>query len=147
MDMHINMSYCTPSGFRILVSNYLGINDHDLFPDIDELMTEVQATPAEIAEELMKSEDTDVALEGLIKFLERKKTESVEGETEVGGVGDNKWKVREEIDVDENVNVVDDHDHDQRKAKKNRILMRDQAGLRQARSTWFCGAEPVGRIL
>ncbi|KAK0573887.1 hypothetical protein LWI29_015038 [Acer saccharum] len=151
MDMHIHMSYCTPSGFRILVSNYLGINDHDLFPDIDELITEVQATPAEIAEELMKSEDSDVALEGLIKFLERKKTESVEGETEDGGGGDNKWKVREEIDVDENVNVVDDHDHDQRKAEKKRILMRGQAGLRQARSTWLCGepvcgAEPFGRI-
>ncbi|KAK0575096.1 hypothetical protein LWI29_033960 [Acer saccharum] len=129
MDMHIHMSYCTPSGFRILVSNYLRINDHDLFPDIDELITEVQATPAEIAEELMKSEDADIALEGLIKFLERKKTESVEGETEIG---DNKRKAREEIDVDENVNVVDDHDHDQRKAKKMRIPMRDQAGLRQA---------------
>ncbi|KAK3223608.1 hypothetical protein Dsin_010633 [Dipteronia sinensis] len=129
---------------RILVSNYLGINDHDLFPDMDELITEVQATPAEIAEELMKSEDTDIALEGLIKFLERKKTESVEGETEIG---DNKRKAREEIDVDENVNVVDDHDHDQWKAKKMRILMRDQAGLRQACSPWLCGAEPVGRTL
>ncbi|KAK2636740.1 hypothetical protein Ddye_031532 [Dipteronia dyeriana] len=144
MDMHIHMSYCTPSGFRILVSNYLGINDHDLFPDIDELITEVQATPAEIAEEMMKSEDTDVALEGLIKFLERKKTESVEDETEGGSGGDNKRKVREEIDEDANVNVADVHDHDLRKAKKKRILMRDQAGLRQAYSTWLCGAEPVG---
>ncbi|KAK0573322.1 hypothetical protein LWI29_006395 [Acer saccharum] len=127
MDKHIHMSYCTPSGFRILVSNYLGINDHDLFPDIDKLITEVQATPAEIAEELMKSEDANIALEGLIKFLERKKTESVEGVTEIG---DNKRKAKEEIDVDENVNVIDDHDHDQQKAKKKRILMRDQAGLK-----------------
>ncbi|KAK0575157.1 hypothetical protein LWI29_034690 [Acer saccharum] len=65
MDMHIHMSYCTPSGFRILVSNYLEINDHDLFPEIDELMTEVQVTPAEIAEELMKNEDANTALDGL----------------------------------------------------------------------------------
>ncbi|KAI9170279.1 hypothetical protein LWI28_025481 [Acer negundo] len=37
MDMHIHMTYCTPSGFRTLVSNYLGINNHDLFPEIDEV--------------------------------------------------------------------------------------------------------------
>ncbi|KAH7570470.1 hypothetical protein JRO89_XS05G0111100 [Xanthoceras sorbifolium] len=138
MDMHIHMSYCTPSGFRILVSNYLGINNHELFPRIDELMTEVQATPAEIAEELMKSEDVDIVLEGLIKLLQRKKTESIEGETEVG----DKRKAREEIEVNENINV---DDGDQWKAKKMRILMRDQADLRQASSVpWFCGAEPIG---
>lgn len=49
MDMHIHMSYCNPSGFRILVSNYLGINDHNLFPEIDELLTKVEVTPAKIA--------------------------------------------------------------------------------------------------
>lgn len=49
MDMHIHMSYCNPSGIRILVSNYLGINDHNLFPEIDELLTKVEVTPAKIA--------------------------------------------------------------------------------------------------
>lgn len=49
MDMHIHMSYCNPSGFMILVSNYLGINDHNLFPEIDELLTKVEVTPAKIA--------------------------------------------------------------------------------------------------
>ncbi|OVA14810.1 AAA+ ATPase domain [Macleaya cordata] len=39
MDMHINMSYCTPKGFRLLASNYLSIHDHhQLFGEIDELM-------------------------------------------------------------------------------------------------------------
>ncbi|OMO60448.1 ATPase, AAA-type, core [Corchorus capsularis] len=73
MDMHIHMSYCTPSGFRVLASNYLDITSHDLFHEIDQLLMEVEATPAEIAEELMKSEDVDIALEGLIKFLQNKK--------------------------------------------------------------------------
>ncbi|KAK6242253.1 hypothetical protein SCA6_007642 [Theobroma cacao] len=73
MDMHIHMSYCTPSGFRILASNYLGITSHNLFTRIDELMMEVEVTPAEVAEELMKSEYADIALEGLIKFLQNKK--------------------------------------------------------------------------
>ncbi|OMO60449.1 hypothetical protein CCACVL1_24140 [Corchorus capsularis] len=73
MDMHIHMSYCTPSGFRVLASNYLDITSHDLFHEIDQLLMEVEATPAELAEELMKSEDVDIALEGLIKFLQDKK--------------------------------------------------------------------------
>ncbi|KAK2636737.1 hypothetical protein Ddye_031529 [Dipteronia dyeriana] len=51
MDMHIHMSYCTPSGFSILVSNYLRINfndHHNLFPEFDELMTEVQRKKIEV---------------------------------------------------------------------------------------------------
>ncbi|OMO60452.1 ATPase, AAA-type, core [Corchorus capsularis] len=77
MDMHIHMLYCTPSGFRVLASNYLDITSHDLFHEIDQLLMEVEATPAELAEELMKSEDVDIALEGLIKFLQNKKLGSV----------------------------------------------------------------------
>lgn len=55
MDVHINMSYCRPSGFRILVSNYSGITSHNSFPEIDESITEVEVTPAAIAEELMRT--------------------------------------------------------------------------------------------
>ncbi|CAN4124170.1 unnamed protein product [Withania somnifera] len=40
MDMHINMSYCTPSGFKILASNYLGLKNHCKFVEIEELITE-----------------------------------------------------------------------------------------------------------
>ncbi|KAK8522575.1 hypothetical protein V6N13_115539 [Hibiscus sabdariffa] len=76
MDMHIHMTYCTPSGFRVLASNYLCITEHDLFDEIDELMMEVEVTPAQVAEEIMKSDDTDVALHGLLKFLRDKKSGS-----------------------------------------------------------------------
>ncbi|KAL5760130.1 hypothetical protein ACOSQ2_018968 [Xanthoceras sorbifolium] len=103
MDMHIHMSYCTPSGFRILVSNYLRISSHNLFPEIDKLLTEVQVTPAEIAEELMKNEDADIALEGLVKFLQRRKIEIVEGEAEVG---DKRKAMVETEDEDEDENTV-----------------------------------------
>ena len=74
MDMHIHMSYCTPYGFKTLASNYLGVSNHRLFTEIERLITEVEVTPAEIAEELMKSEEADVALEGLIAFLKRAKS-------------------------------------------------------------------------
>lgn len=75
MDMHIHMSYCTPCGFETLASNYLQIKDHHLFTKIKELIEEVEVTPAEVAEELMRRESTDKALEGLVEFLQRKKEE------------------------------------------------------------------------
>ncbi|XP_024032925.1 AAA-ATPase At5g17760 [Morus notabilis] len=79
MDMHIHMSYCTYHGFKLLASNYLGIHgSHMLFGEIEALMQEAEVTPAQVAEELMKSENTDVALEGLVKLLKRKKMEGDE---------------------------------------------------------------------
>lgn len=80
--MHIHMSYCTPSGFKILACNYLGLTDHSLFTEIEKLIMEVEVTPAEVAEELMKSEEADVALKGLVKYLHTKKTEHVKANTE-----------------------------------------------------------------
>ncbi|KAL7241218.1 hypothetical protein ACSBR2_006774 [Camellia fascicularis] len=87
MDMHIQMSYCTPCGFKFLASKYLGIKDHSMFTEIEKLVTEVEVTTAEIAEELMRSDKADKALGGLIKFLCTKKTEhdkaNAEGKKEV----------------------------------------------------------------
>ncbi|KAL6222363.1 hypothetical protein ACLB2K_005755 [Fragaria x ananassa] len=76
MDLHIHLSYCTPSGFRTLASNYLGIHESSprhLFGEIESLIESTEITPAAIAEELMKSDDADVVLEGLVKFLKEKK--------------------------------------------------------------------------
>ncbi|EEF47500.1 conserved hypothetical protein [Ricinus communis] len=85
MDMHIHMSYCSPSGFKILASNYLNIKNHCLFTEIEKLIEEVEVTPAEIAEELMKGDDVDAVLNGLQGFLQRKKVmkcEKTEAETQ-----------------------------------------------------------------
>lgn len=76
MDMHIHMSYCSYHGFKVLASNYLGISsDHHLFGEIEGLIEETQMTPAQVAEELMKSEDADAALEAFVNQLKRKKME------------------------------------------------------------------------
>ncbi|XP_059446894.1 AAA-ATPase At3g50940-like [Corylus avellana] len=72
MDMHIHMSYCTPCGFKILASNYLRVKTHSLFAEIEGLLKEAEVTPAEVAEELMKSDDADIALTGLVAFLQQK---------------------------------------------------------------------------
>ncbi|KAI0491713.1 hypothetical protein KFK09_025973 [Dendrobium nobile] len=78
MDMHIHMSYCSPSSFMTLLSNYLNVDNHTLKPEVERLLREVEATPAEVAEELMKSDDSDDAMRCLIKFLEGKKVEASE---------------------------------------------------------------------
>ncbi|PWA74768.1 AAA+ ATPase domain-containing protein [Artemisia annua] len=74
MDMHIHMSYLTFNGFKILAANYLNIhNDHWRFREIEELIRCKKVTPAEVAEELLKSDNAEVVLEGLVKFLKGKK--------------------------------------------------------------------------
>ncbi|KAL8534719.1 hypothetical protein ACS0TY_010670 [Phlomoides rotata] len=87
MDMHIHMSYCTFSGFKILVSNYLGIKSHCKFEEIEKLLAEVEATPAELAGELMKSEEVETATERVVQFLCKKRDEIAAREGDKGDEG------------------------------------------------------------
>ncbi|KAL0334711.1 UNVERIFIED_CONTAM: protein HYPER-SENSITIVITY-RELATED 4 [Sesamum radiatum] len=73
MDVHIFMSYCTPTAFKTLAANYHGITDHMLFPEISSLLEETTVTPAEVGEQLLRNENVEVALGGLIQFLLEKK--------------------------------------------------------------------------
>ncbi|CAN6354131.1 unnamed protein product [Urochloa humidicola] len=72
MDMHIHMGYCTQESFRILANNYHSIDYHDTYPEIEKLIKEVAVTPAEVAEVLMRNDDTDAALHDLVDFLKSK---------------------------------------------------------------------------
>lgn len=85
MDMHIHMSYCTFSGFKLLVRNYLGIESHNKFEEIEKLLAEAEATPAELAEELMKSEQVDTAMDKVCQLLRMKKDERMGKKDEDGG--------------------------------------------------------------
>ncbi|CAI9757837.1 unnamed protein product [Fraxinus pennsylvanica] len=77
MDMHIHMSYLTEDGFKLLASAYLRIQGyHPRFAEIKESIESMEITPAEVAEELMKSDDPDTSLEGLVNFLKCKRIES-----------------------------------------------------------------------
>lgn len=76
MDMHIHMSYCMNQGFKLLASNYLGISGHHmLFEEIESRLENAEVTPAQVAEELMKSDVAEVALGELVKLLKRKTME------------------------------------------------------------------------
>ncbi|XP_010431485.1 PREDICTED: AAA-ATPase At1g43910-like [Camelina sativa] len=73
MDVHILMDYCTPTVFKKLAALYLNIEEHVSFEAIEKLLLEVKATPAEITEQLMVSDNPDVTLKVLVEFLETKK--------------------------------------------------------------------------
>ncbi|GLT44657.1 hypothetical protein SLA2020_185420 [Shorea laevis] len=83
MDVHVHMSYCTPCGFRVLAANYIGIEDHELFGEIEEAIRTTEVTPADVAEQLMRNDDSlDALLNDLIKFLKVKKRENEEAKAE-----------------------------------------------------------------
>lgn len=66
MDMHIHMSYCTFAALQILVSNYLGLDDHYLYPDLQQMIDDAHMTPADVSEILIKNrDDPNIAMEDL----------------------------------------------------------------------------------
>ncbi|XBI54571.1 hypothetical protein VPH35_036567 [Triticum aestivum] len=73
MDMHVYMGYCCWEAFRKLAWNYHLIDDHPLFPGIQESLAGVEVTPAEVSEMLLRSEDADVALRVLLEFLQERR--------------------------------------------------------------------------
>ncbi|KAJ3685974.1 hypothetical protein LUZ61_015138 [Rhynchospora tenuis] len=70
MDMLIHMGYCDSSGFRVLASYYHSLTNHPLFSMIGQLIEMVSTiTTAEVAEALMRSDDAEIALKGLMDLL------------------------------------------------------------------------------
>lgn len=51
-----------------------------MFDEIEKLISEVKVTPAEIAEEFVKSDEAEKALKGLIESLKLKKNDIVHTE-------------------------------------------------------------------
>nr|GEU38102.1 AAA+ ATPase domain-containing protein [Tanacetum cinerariifolium] len=86
MDVHIHMSYLTTDGFNTLAANYLNIDHHWRFREIKQLIECKKVTPAEVAEELMKSDNAEVVLEGLVKFLKRKRIDQDENHASNEGI-------------------------------------------------------------
>ncbi|GJN11607.1 hypothetical protein PR202_ga29808 [Eleusine coracana subsp. coracana] len=70
MDMHIYMGYCGWEAFKTLAKNYFLLDDHPLFQEIQDLLAEVEVTPATVSEMLLRSKDAGVALQGFVEFLQ-----------------------------------------------------------------------------
>ncbi|KAF7144417.1 hypothetical protein RHSIM_Rhsim04G0169900 [Rhododendron simsii] len=64
--------------FKLLASNYLGVHIHALFGEIENLLKIEHVTVDQVAEELRKSENADIALRGVVNLLKRKKMEAHE---------------------------------------------------------------------
>lgn len=83
MDKHIELSYCSFEGFKVLAKNYLDIDSHPLFGNIQQLLEETTITPADVAENLMPR--SSLATEGnvatclgnLIHALQKAKEEAL----------------------------------------------------------------------
>lgn len=75
MDKHIHMGYCGFGAFKELAATYHGVVDdgHPLFPEVEALLREVDAAPAEIAERMLATDDADAALEAAAKLLRDRK--------------------------------------------------------------------------
>ncbi|XP_006395357.2 AAA-ATPase At3g28510 [Eutrema salsugineum] len=76
MDNHIEMSYCRFKAFKVLAKNYLDIETHELYGEIERLLAETDMSPADVAETLMPKadeEDADICVKRLVKTLEEEK--------------------------------------------------------------------------
>ncbi|CAH9068221.1 unnamed protein product [Cuscuta europaea] len=78
MDRHIELSYCTFEGFKVLARTYLELEEHPLFESIEMLMKETNITPADVADILMPNSSKDIAasaepaLQHLVEALQQR---------------------------------------------------------------------------
>ncbi|KAI4336059.1 hypothetical protein L6164_014635 [Bauhinia variegata] len=70
MDKHIQLSYCSFEGFKVLAKNYLKLETHPLFHTIQTLIGEIKITPADVAENLMPKSTVDDAEKCLSRLIE-----------------------------------------------------------------------------
>jgi SpoVK/Ycf46/Vps4 family AAA+-type ATPase len=110
MDKHIELSYCSFEGFKVLAKNYLDFEMHPMFDAVERLMGETKITPADVAENLMPKSPTDdeeTCLSNLVQALEEakekgaKKEEAAEKEHEDGKEKDTTVEDAVESQVDE----------------------------------------------
>ncbi|XP_043708550.1 AAA-ATPase At5g57480-like [Telopea speciosissima] len=77
MDMHIYMSFCSFPALKILLKNYLGLNEEEVedenLKELEEVIDEAQMTPADISEVLIKKKrDKGEALSDLLEELKNR---------------------------------------------------------------------------
>ncbi|XP_042403050.1 AAA-ATPase At3g50940-like [Zingiber officinale] len=84
MDRKIHLSYCGPEAFRVLARNYLEVGEeHPRMVEAEELLREVEMTPAEVAEVFMRcdaeGEGADAAMDEVVIEMRRRKQEGAGG--------------------------------------------------------------------
>uniref|UniRef100_A0A9I9CSK3 AAA+ ATPase At3g28540-like C-terminal domain-containing protein n=1 Tax=Cucumis melo TaxID=3656 RepID=A0A9I9CSK3_CUCME len=70
--MDINLTYCTSKAFKVF--------GDPLYEEIEGLIHDANVTPVELAEELMKVDDVEMVMEGLVKLVKVvKREEQIDG--------------------------------------------------------------------
>ncbi|XP_073267506.1 AAA-ATPase At3g50940-like [Populus alba] len=131
MDVHIHMSYCTPCGFKLLASNYLGFTEHPLFPCVEALIEKARVTPAEVGEQLLRYEEPESAIRGLIEFLEDKseRLKREDGNKDSNGEsGTAEGKLAQELDGN-NGEVVKKEEGAQEPDGENGEIVKEERGI------------------
>nr|VDD18840.1 unnamed protein product [Brassica oleracea] len=78
MDMHIELSYCSFEAFKVLAKNYLDVDSHPLFGEVESLLKVTNIAPADVAEKLIAKNqriEVDGCREDLVQSLERRMKE------------------------------------------------------------------------
>ncbi|RID67583.1 hypothetical protein BRARA_D02658 [Brassica rapa] len=83
IDTKVYMGYCGYDAFKTLSENYLEIHDHALFSYVQSKLTEVQITPARVAEVFTRNYDVDSALTDLVKLLDEGENEGEDEEASI----------------------------------------------------------------
>ncbi|XP_044497518.1 AAA-ATPase ASD, mitochondrial-like [Mangifera indica] len=120
MDERIEMSYCCFEAFKVLAKNYLNIEWHELYAEIEGKLAEIDMTPADVAENLMpKSDEEDVesCLKNLIEALEVAKEEARKNAEEEARLKAEKEK---EKSADENVKKEEENSGNKNKDDEGR---------------------------
>ncbi|KAI3929239.1 hypothetical protein MKX01_006475 [Papaver californicum] len=73
MDKHILLSYCNMESFKVLVKNYLKIEEHELTKEVEELLSLIKITPADVAECFMSyDEDPDMGMRNVVEVIKKR---------------------------------------------------------------------------
>ncbi|XP_077222925.1 AAA-ATPase At3g50940-like [Tasmannia lanceolata] len=84
MDKHINLSYCEFKAFKVLMKNYLYIEEHKLEEEVEGFLPLVKITPADVAEVFMScNDDVDVGMKNLVEELKKRLASASESKKEI----------------------------------------------------------------
>lgn len=83
IDVHIQFPLCDFSGFKILASSHLGLKEHKLFPQVEEIFeTGASLSPAEIGEIMISNRSSPTrALKSVITALQLQANSDARGKT------------------------------------------------------------------
>ncbi|KAE9601462.1 putative ATPase, AAA-type, core, AAA-type ATPase domain-containing protein [Lupinus albus] len=115
MDKHVELSYCTFEGFKVLANNYFKIETHPMFDTIKRLLSEVKITPADVAENLMPKspmDDADKCLSNLIETLDTTKDEDLFSLRQSSPIKEGE-KLKHDSHIKENGELHEDNESEQ----------------------------------